>query len=103
MVDIGYIYELKIGGSMLARLLDTKLRPGDPDAKFFLIAFWSHYGAVTPKPRSLKQLAEDLRLPVQAVSKAVAQLVDVGVLRVVTQPEGKGRPRRSVWGCQGAE
>lgn len=78
---------------MLARLLDTKLRPGDPDAKFFLIAFWSHYGAVTPKPRSLKQLAEDLRLPVQAVSKAVAQLVDVGVLRVVTQPEGKGRPR----------
>lgn len=78
---------------MLARLLDAKLRAGDPDAKFLLIAFWNHYGAVTPKPRSQKQLAEDLRLPVQAVSKAVAQLVDVGVLRVVTQPEGKGRPR----------
>ncbi len=78
---------------MLTRLLDAKLRPGDPDAKFLLIAFWKHYGSVTPKPRSQKQLAEDLRLPVQAVSKAVAQLVDVGVLRVVTQPEGKGRPR----------
>lgn len=72
---------------MLARLLDAKLRAGDPDAKFLLIAFWKHYGSVTPKPRSQKQLAEDLRLPVQAVSKAVAQLVDVGVLRVVTQPE----------------
>lgn len=78
---------------MLARLLDAKLRAGDPDAKFLLIAFWKHYGSVTPKPRSQKQLAEDLRLPVQAVSKAVAQLVDVGALRAVTQPEGKGRPR----------
>lgn len=78
---------------MLARLLDTKLRPGDPNAKFLLIAFWNHYGAVTPKPRSLKQLAEDLRLPVQAVTKAVAQLVEMAALRVVTQPEGKGRPR----------
>lgn len=78
---------------MLSRLLDTKLRPCDPDTKFFLIAFWNHYGAVTPEPRSLKKLAEDLRLPVPAVSKAVAQLVEMSALRVVTQPEGKGRPR----------
>lgn len=75
---------------MLARLLDTKLRAGDPDAKFLLIAFWNHYGAVTPKPRSQKQLAEDLRLPVQAVSKAVAQLVDVGYCESLLSPRGRG-------------
>ena len=92
-VHIGYIYDIKIGGSMLSRLLDARLRFGDPETKFFFIAFWSHYGAVTPKPRTLKQLAEDLVLPVQAVSKAVAQLVEMAALRVVTQPEGKGRPR----------
>lgn len=78
---------------MLSRLLDTKLMTGDPDTKFFLIAFWNHYGAVTPEPRSLKLLAEELGLPLQAVSKAVAQLVEMSALRVVTQPEGKGRPR----------
>ncbi|HBP5386021.1 hypothetical protein [Pseudomonas aeruginosa] len=78
---------------MLSRVLDTKLRFGGPDTKFFFIAFWKNYGAVTPKPRSLKQLAEDLGLPVQVVSKAVAQLVEMEALRVVTQPEGRGRPR----------
>lgn len=78
---------------MLSRLIDARLRFGGPETKFFFIAFWSHYGAVTPKPRTLKQLAEDLVLPVQAVSKAVAQLVEMAALQVVTQPEGKGRPR----------
>ncbi|HEJ3304597.1 TPA: hypothetical protein SL365_002800 [Pseudomonas aeruginosa] len=78
---------------MLSRLLDVKLRSGCPDTKFFFISFWKSYGAATPKPCSLKQLAEDLGLPVQAVSKAVAQLVEMAVLRVITQPEGKGRPR----------
>ena len=78
---------------MLFRLIDVKLKLCDPGAKFFFIAFWRCYGAATPEPCSLKKLAEGLRLPAQAVSKAVAQLVDAAILRVVTQPEGRGRPR----------
>lgn len=78
---------------MLSRLLDSRRGGSDPDVKFFFIAFWQHYGAATPKPCSLKQLAEGLKLPVPVVSKAVAQLVEITALRVVTKPEGKGRPR----------
>ncbi|MDI3354302.1 hypothetical protein MO767_07920 [Pseudomonas sp. UYIF39] len=78
---------------MLSKPLGVSLRFCEPDAKFFFVAFWARYGAEAPKPSSLKQLAEELRLSAQAVSKAVAQLVEMAVLRVVTQPEGKGRPK----------
>ncbi|TWC11958.1 MULTISPECIES: hypothetical protein [unclassified Pseudomonas] len=78
---------------MLSRILDARLRFVDHDSKFVLLAFWRCYGAATPQRCSVKQLAEDLRLPAQAVSKSLAQLVKVEVLTVSTQPEGKGRPK----------
>lgn len=78
---------------MLYKLLYTKLRHVDPDTKFFLLAFWNCYGASTPKPCSLKQLASDLRIPAKVISKAVAQSVDAALLRARTQPDGKGRPK----------
>lgn len=78
---------------MLSKALGVRLGFCEPDAKYFFVAFWARYGAATPKPFSLKQLAEDLGLSVPAVSKAVAQLIEIAALRAVTQPEGKGRPR----------
>ncbi|WP_286919783.1 hypothetical protein [Pseudomonas sp. UBA6753] len=78
---------------MLPRILDARLRFVNSDSKFFLIAFWSCYGAATPRSCSVKQLAEDLKLPGHTVSKVLAHLVEARVLTVSARPEGKGRPK----------
>lgn len=78
---------------MLSRILDARLQLVDPDSKLFLLAFWRCYGAATPQRCSVKQLAEELSLPAQAVSKSLARLVEVKVLTVSVRPEGKGRPK----------
>lgn len=93
-VNIGYIYEIKIWCfAMISRILDAKLRFVDHDSKFFLLTFWRCYGVATPHSRSVKQLVEDLKLPAQAVSESLSELIEAKVLTVFARPEGKGRPK----------
>ena len=79
---------------MFADLLTRKLRHIGPEAKFLLLALALHFRGRTPEPVSIEDLARQLVLPLRDVSKALAELVEVSLLRTHQDATRRGRPKR---------